>query len=121
MWYLGQFKEELAVPDSTVNGWILRYKAGIAFSSRGRPTILTKEEEELVARAVKFMRQKGSPIDREVLQQMGRKTMSRQRNIPLDKTPELSESWAKSFRKRHHFTRFVILTSCKVHMPTFFW
>ncbi len=65
--YLGQFKEELPVPDSTVNGWILRYKAGIAFSSRGRPTILTKKEEDITARAVRYMRQKGSPVDKEVL------------------------------------------------------
>ena len=72
---------------------------------RGRPCNLNQKEEEYVVLAVKYLRQKGSPVDKEVLTELGRKAISMLREVPLEKVPELTEHWAKSFRKRKQLTK----------------
>ena len=64
------------VPESTLNGWVARRKAKVAIRAPRRPTTLTSEEEKVVADSVCYLRNKGAPVDREVLQDLGRRAMS---------------------------------------------
>ena len=76
LWWKRETGEDLKVPATTVGGWVTRRKSGMAIQSRGRPTNLTSKEEEYLTEAVKWLRQKGTPIDKEVLADVGRKTIS---------------------------------------------
>ncbi len=77
----------------------------MAVRAPGRPTHLSSKEEQIVLNAVKFLRLKACPVDREVVQELARKAMSSVQNIALDKVMPLSQHWVKSFRKRHKLSR----------------
>lgn len=77
----------------------------MAIHGRGRPTLLTEVEEKIVFESVRYLRQKGSTVDREVLQVLGKRAMSEVRSLPLGRLPDLSDHWAKSFRKRYSLTK----------------
>ena len=92
-------------PPSTVYGWVARLKCGLVLHPPGRPGHLTKAEEDAVVKAMTYLRNKGVCVDRELLTALGRQTISKCRNIPMDKVQQLSEHWVKSMRYRHKFTR----------------
>ena len=85
--------------------WVVRRKAKMAIHGRGRPTLLSESEEKVVVDRVKYLRQKGAPVDKKILQELGKKAMSVVRALHDDKLPPLSEHWAKSFRKRNSLCR----------------
>ena len=66
-----------------------------------------------MVKAMTYLRNKGVCADRELLTALGRQTISKCRNIPMDKVQELSEHWVKSMRHRHKFTRSV--SHCHSH------
>ena len=48
----------------------------------GRPTVLTVAEEQHLVAAIRYLRQKGACVDRDIVVQLAEKTVSFVRGIP---------------------------------------
>ena len=108
LWWKGETGEEFTVPTSTWQGWVMRRRARLPINAPGRPCNLTKEEEQQVFDAFKYLRAKNAPVDKEVFITLAMKAMSQNRNIPIDKLTEVTEHWVKSFRRRWKVSRSVV-------------
>ena len=119
LWFQGEFGHKLEVADTTLYGWVLRYRSGMPLVKAGRPTTLTMVEERLVFHAMTYLRRKSGPVDREVMQLMARKAMAATRRLSLEDIGELSPYWAKSFRKRWRISKSAPVTALQKTFPNF--
>ena len=91
-------------PRRTVAGWAKPVRSNQKLRKAGRPTLLSKTEEEALFGLVQQLRQVGGTINKLALQELAVETTKLMRPSTSPHIGDLSFGWVTSFRKRWGLT-----------------